>query len=311
MHRERPKLTAYRKRKTAEPVRLTFWGVRGSIPSPGSGTVRFGGNTTCVEIRADGQHLILDAGSGIRVLGQELLQEFGEKPLNLTILLTHTHWDHIQGFPFFQPAYQGKNNIRILGYEGARRSLQSTLEVQMESPYFPISFRDLPGHIVIEELKEHSFSIGKLKIQAAQTKHPGLTMGYRIETSAGVICFVPDHESAPGEPPGVIGDLIAGADVLVMDSQYTAEEYPKKAGWGHGCLDDVVRVACETGVKRLWLFHHDPIHDDEFIEGMVGRARELAYDHDLEIDAAREGEQVVLMSPAANPGTGTSEMGKH
>jgi phosphoribosyl 1,2-cyclic phosphodiesterase len=205
------------------------------------------------------------------------------------------HWDHIQGFPFFQPAYQRANHIRILGYEDARRGLQATLEFQMESPYFPVSFQDLPGNISIEEVKEASFSIGKLKVRAARTKHPGIAMAYRIETSAGSICYVPDHESAPGEDGGAVRDLIAGADVLIMDAQYTAEEYLKKVGWGHGCMDSVVRVACEAGVKRLYLFHHDPTHNDTTIERMVGRARELAADHQIEIDAAREGEQVVLM----------------
>jgi phosphoribosyl 1,2-cyclic phosphodiesterase len=298
MESEPPKKAAYRKRKTGEAVRLTFWGVRGSIPAPGPDTVKFGGNTTCVELRADGEHIIFDAGTGLRLLGIHLMKEFQDRSIDLTVLLTHTHWDHIQGFPFFQPAYQPRNKIRILGHEGTRRSLQSTLEVQMESPYFPVSFKDLPGNIQIEEVKDLEFSIGKLKVRAAQTKHPGVAMGYRVETSAGAICFVPDHESAPGESPGAVGDLIAGADVLLMDSQYTADEYPQKVGWGHGCLDDVVRVACDAGVRRLYLFHHDPTHDDEFIERMVGRARELASGYDIEIDAAREGEQVVLMPEA-------------
>jgi phosphoribosyl 1,2-cyclic phosphodiesterase len=259
--------------------------------------VKFGGNTSCAEIRADGEHIILDAGSGLRVLGMSLMQEFKGRPLDLTILLTHMHWDHIQGFPYFLPAYEQGNRIRILGYEGARRSLQATLEVQMESPYFPVSFQELPGNITIEELKELTFSVGKVKVRAARANHPGLAMGYRIETSAGSVCYVPDHESAPGENGGAIAELIAGAEVLLMDAQYTAEEYGLKAGWGHGCLDDVVRVACEAGVKRLYLFHHDPTHDDAAIEQMVGRARELASDHDIEIDAAREGEQVILMPP--------------
>jgi phosphoribosyl 1,2-cyclic phosphodiesterase len=295
MQSELPSSSKYRKRKPGTAVRLNFWGVRGSIPAPGPGTVKFGGNTSCAELRADGEHIILDAGSGLRLLGLSLMEEFKDRPIDLTLLLTHTHWDHIQGFPFFLPAYQSRNHIRIVGYEGARRSLQATLQVQMESPYFPVSFQELPGNISIEEVKDYSFSIGKLRVRAAQTKHPGMALAYRIETSAGSICYVPDHESAPGESPGAIGDLIAKADILVMDAQYTLEEYRTKVGWGHGCMDDVVRVACEAGVKRLYLFHHDPNHDDAMIERMIGRARELASDCDIEIDAAREGEQVVLM----------------
>src|SRR5215203_4083404 len=228
MEPDLPTTTKYRKRKPGTAVRLTFWGVRGGIPSPGSGTVKFGGNTSCAEIRADGEHIILDAGSGLRVLGMSLMHEFKGRPLDLTILLTHMHWDHIQGFPYFLPAYEQGNRIRILGYEGARRSLQATLEVQMESPYFPVSFQELPGNITIEELKELTFSVGKVKVRAARANHPGLAMGYRIETSAGSVCYVPDHESAPGENGGGIAELIAGAEVLLMDAQYTAEEYGLK-----------------------------------------------------------------------------------
>jgi phosphoribosyl 1,2-cyclic phosphodiesterase len=282
-------------RKRRKTVRLTFWGVRGSIPTPGPDTVKFGGNTTCAELRADGQHIILDAGSGLRELGKSLEEEFGERPMDLTLLLTHTHWDHIQGFPFFLPAYRAKNKIRIFGFEGARQNLQRTLEVQMESPYFPVSFKDLPGSIVIEEMKEPSFKLGNITVRSARTKHPGVTVGYRIETSAGSVCFIPDHEASPGETFPSVSELIAGADVVLLDSQYTAEEYPKHVGWGHGCLDDVVRVAGNAGVKRLYLYHHDPSHNDEFIEGMVARARELASGYDMDVDAAREGEQVVLV----------------
>jgi phosphoribosyl 1,2-cyclic phosphodiesterase len=272
-----------------------FWGVRGSIPTPGPGTVRFGGNTSCIELRAGGQHIVLDAGSGIRPLGLALAAE--NRDLDLTLLLTHTHWDHIQGFPFFVPAYQARNHIRILGYEGARQNLQATLSGQMENPYFPVTLAQMPGNIIIEELTDMSFSLGPLNVRAARTKHPGVTVGYRIETEAGAICYVPDHESAPDENPGAVGELIAGADIVMLDAQYTSEEYATKKGWGHGCLDDVVRVARETGVKRLFLFHYDPAHDDIFLEKMLQRARSLAGPN-LTVDASREGECVEL-APAA------------
>ena len=278
------------------PVRLKFWGVRGSIPTPGAGTVKFGGNTTCIELRADGEHVVLDAGSGARELGLSLAREFRDKPIALTMLLTHTHWDHIQGFPFFVPVYQPKNHVRILGYEGAHHRLHETLEGQMESPYFSVALKELPGAIHIEELKGFTFKIGTLNVRSTVTKHPGHTVAYRVETSAGSICFVPDHETSPGEKHQGVFDLIRGADVLIMDSQYTPEEYVQKVGWGHGCYEEVVRLACEAGVKRLYLFHHDPMHDDAFIENMVARAREIAHPHDIEVDAAREGEQVVLVA---------------
>jgi phosphoribosyl 1,2-cyclic phosphodiesterase len=284
--------------ESAQPhaVWFKFWGVRGSIPTPGPGTVRFGGNTSCVGLRAGGQHIILDAGSGIRPLGLALMSE--GRPLDLTLLLTHTHWDHIQGFPFFVPAYQAKHHIRILGYEGAKHDLQATLSGQMENPYFPVTLAQMPGNIVIEELTAMNFTLGPLTVKACKTKHPGATVGYRIETEAGVICYVPDHESAPGESPGAVGDLIAGADALMLDSQYTAEEYASKKGWGHGCLDDVVRVAREAGVKRLFLFHYDPMHDDTFLEGMLARARSLA-GPSMTVDASREGERVDMTALVA------------
>ena len=145
---------------------VRFWGVRGSIPTPGPTTVHFGGNTSCVEVRADGELIILDAGSGIRPLGHALADEYGTEPINLTLLVSHTHWDHIQGFPFFLPAYNPKNQVRILGYEGARAGLAATLAGQMESPYFPIALKQMPGNIVIEEQKEMQFAVGRVGVEA-------------------------------------------------------------------------------------------------------------------------------------------------
>src|SRR5205814_429419 len=151
---------------------VKFWGVRGSIPTPGQTTVFFGGNTSCVEVRADGEIIILDAGSGIRPLGEALAAEFGGQPIELTLLITHTHWDHIQGFPFFMPAYEARNRVHILGYEGARAGLAATLAGQMESPYFPIALKQMPGNIVIEELKDMTFNVGKIRVDACFSNHP-------------------------------------------------------------------------------------------------------------------------------------------
>src|SRR5438552_307188 len=145
---------------------LKFWGVRGSIPTPGPGTVRYGGNTSCVEVRADGQIIILDAGTGLRLLGRELVAEFDNQPLDLTLLLTHTHWDHIQGLPFFLPVYKPQNQLRILGLEGSRRGLDNILTGEMESPFFPIGLREVPANVRIEELKEESFRVGEMRVEA-------------------------------------------------------------------------------------------------------------------------------------------------
>jgi phosphoribosyl 1,2-cyclic phosphodiesterase len=280
-----------------EPTRIKFWGVRGSIPTPGPQTVKFGGNTACVEIRADGQLIILDAGSGLRPLGMALNSEFRDRPQELTILITHTHWDHIQGFPFFGPAYQGQNKIRVFGHEGARRGLHEALKGQMESPYFPVALSELPGRIVFAELKETAFNVGPVRFTVCRTNHPGACYGYRLETSRGSICYIPDHEiPAGGGTPenAAVAAMLQDADVAILDSQYTVEEYREHVGWGHGCMDEVVRLARETRVKRLYLFHHDPSHDDDFLDKMLQRARRLATGSGMRIETAREGEQVLL-----------------
>ncbi len=293
---------------TDRATKVKFWGVRGSIPTPGPSTVFFGGNTSCVELRVDGQLIILDAGSGIRPLGQALAAEFGDRAIDLTLLITHTHWDHSQGFPFFLPAYHAKNRVRILGYEGARDGLASTLAGQMESPYFPIALKQMPGNIVIEELKEMTFQVGPVRVEACFSNHPGICVGYRVFSSSGSVVYLPDNESfnehsktvhggsLPGNIEENLAKFIAHADVLITDAQYGAEEYQRHVGWGHGCLDDVVRFAIAGGVKRLYLFHHDPEHDDRTVSAMLMHARELAaaVGSGIRIEAAREGEQFTL-----------------
>jgi phosphoribosyl 1,2-cyclic phosphodiesterase/ActR/RegA family two-component response regulator len=313
----RPPPAAYTSLPTDQPPRLKFWGVRGSIPTPGPGTVWYGGNTSCVEVRADGEIIILDAGSGIRPLGLALAQEFNDQPITLTLLITHTHWDHIQGFPFFIPAYSPHNKVRVFGYEGARKGLHSTLTSQMESPYFPVSMRLMPGTIAVTELSEREFHVGKVKVTTAFVNHPGLCVGYRLFTSAGSIAYLPDNEPfqrlrshSGGQPTSdyiealkyaseqdqKIIQFIQDADVLIIDSQYEDMEYQSHVGWGHGCVDDVVALAIFAKVKQLFLFHHDPDHDDAQISRMLDWARQLVALHGdtLAVEAAREGLEYVL-----------------
>ncbi|MDB6052628.1 MAG: hypothetical protein JWN25_151 [Verrucomicrobiales bacterium] len=297
---------------TASQTLIRFWGVRGSIPTPGPSTVFYGGNTSCVEVRTMGEIIVLDAGTGIRPLGLALEKEFGEKPIRCTVLISHTHWDHIQGFPFFVPAYNHRNIVRILGFEGARQGLESTLSAQMESPYFPISMQQMPGHIEINELKNFHFEIGPVPVQAELVNHPGICTGYRISSAAGGICYLPDielfqrlrsqsnkdkeHLAFAQAQDEKLLHFIKDAAVLIIDSQYDAEEYAHHVGWGHSCVEDAVDLALSANVQHLFLFHHDPIHTDEEISRLVAKARAIVLERGskMVVEAAREGTELIL-----------------
>jgi phosphoribosyl 1,2-cyclic phosphodiesterase len=299
------------------PARLKFWGVRGSIPVPGPSTLRYGGNTTCVELRADGEIIVLDAGTGIRALGAALEKEFGSNPIKISLLITHMHWDHIQGFPFFLPAYNDKNFVRILGYDGAEAGLREILIGQMATPFFPVKLQAMPGRIEIKKLEKYDFNIGKVKVHAKQMNHPGVCLGYRLDTSQGSVAFLPDSEpfdalkihavksqllspeqmrSRADAARGELLDFLRGCDVLILDTQYTDEEYKAHVGWGHGSLSTTVALALDADVKKLVMFHHDPIHDDALMDEMAEKARQLvaASGKTLVVEAAREGMEATL-----------------
>jgi phosphoribosyl 1,2-cyclic phosphodiesterase/CheY-like chemotaxis protein len=303
---------------------IRFWGVRGSIPTPGPETAHYGGNTACVEVRADGELIVLDAGTGIRNLGLSLQQEAAGRPVRATLLITHTHWDHIQGFPFFIPAYHSQNEVRVFGYEEARSGLEAVFRSQMENPYFPVSLSQMPSHIQIREQREMMFDIGPVKVRAAFANHPGICVGYRLESRAGTVVFIPDHEpfsrfklhsmGATTPAPERVHDFvrqhdqkmvefIRGADVLIMDAQYDTPEYRHHVGWGHSCVEDTVATALAAGVRRLYLFHHDPGHNDRKIHAMVAEAKRLVKSAGatLVVEGAREGAACVLKGAKGTP----------
>ena len=265
--------------------------MRGSIPTPGPGTVRYGGNTSCVEVRCGSKIIVLDAGTGLRKLGIALLEEFKARPLKLTLLLSHTHWDHIQGLPFFAPLYEANCRLHILGCEGARKSLVAAVTGQMESTYFPVAFSKLPSNISIEELKDFNLTVGSVRIHALRANHPGVTVGYRLDMPAGSLAFFPDTEPRKGGDDRDMIDFVSGVDVLILDSQYDRAEYEAHIGWGHGCVDDSVALALKAGVKKLVLFHHDPNHSDKKVDSFVAYARRLVAQArgKLIVEAAHEG----------------------
>ena len=314
---KRPSATASPEELGSVPPRIKLWGVRGSLPVPGPGTNRYGGNTSCVEVRADGEIIVLDAGTGIRGLGLALEKELGPETIKLTLLITHTHWDHIQGLPFFSPAYNSKNLIRILGYEGARSGLGTILAAQMETPFFPVSLHELQSQLAIEELKDMEFHIGKVKVKAKFANHPGICAAYRLFTSGGSVAYMPDNEPyerlklelaaqdgidgneardfAGGERAKMV-EFLRDCEVAILDSQYTDEEYKGHIGWGHSSLSSAVLLALDANVKRVLLFHHDPSHDDDMIDRMVEQARELVRKSGkaMVIEGAREGGEILL-----------------
>jgi len=249
-----------------------------------------------VEVRCGKDIVILDAGTGLRQLGQTLLKEFTRGSLNLSLLLSHTHWDHIQGLPFFAPIYEARCRLRILGCEGARKSIVGALTGQMESTYFPVPFSKLPSNIEIEELSDFNFAIGGLLVRAQRANHPGMTVGYRLFAPDGIIVFFPDTEPRKGGDDREMLDFIRGADVLILDSQYDRSEYNRHKGWGHGCVDDSVSLALKAGVKKLILFHHDPNHDDQKMDAIVKSAVRLVAraKSKMKVEAAREGALINL-----------------
>ena len=252
----------------AGPFTVTFWGVRGSIACPGSDTMRYGGNTACLEVRVGGRLLILDGGTGLRQLGLAL-EKAGTTDADL--FFTHTHFDHICGLPFFSAVYNPKNRFRIwAGHLLPDHTLRYVLSEMMMAPLFPI-----PITVFGAEIEFHDFHAGEalpiggdVVVRTAPLNHPNGATGYRIEYGGKAICYVTDTEHVPGKPDAGIIELIRGADLVVYDCTYTDAQFPGHIGWGHSTWEEGARLCDAAGAKRLVIFHHDPGHDDAFMDGI-------------------------------------------
>ncbi len=256
-------------------MRVKFWGVRGSTPTPQAGNLRYGGNTSCVEVRFADSLYIFDCGTGFRTLGQQLESESKGKPIAAHIFVSHFHWDHIQGIPFFRPLYENPENRFIFHSSRRTRSLQRVMEEQMASPYFPVDTSEMKAQRSFYDIEEGKTQLDDHStMRAMWLNHPQGCMGFRLETSNGVLVYATDNE--PGDPifDQNVRKLAEGADVLIYDSQYLPEEYAaKRRGWGHSHWREAVNIVLESGAKELILFHHDPDHDDVMIDKLVQEAR--------------------------------------
>jgi phosphoribosyl 1,2-cyclic phosphodiesterase len=275
-------------------MKLKFWGVRGSIPTPGKETVRYGGNTPSLELRLDnGGLIILDAGTGIRNLGDRLIAN-GET-VNTHILITHPHWDHIQGFPFFKPSFVAGNEITVVGTDREEIDLEHIIADQMKKIYFPIQLNELKAKFHFKSIGEEEFSIGDARVRSIYVNHPGFTVAYRIDHQGKSFVYVSDNEpfdrasaagrtnfepsvmqrflDTPGDPNQRLIDFARGADVFIHDATFTPEEYADKIGWGHSHYRFTLQLAGAAAVKHCILFHHEPNRTDDQIDGILEQCR--------------------------------------
>ena len=273
---------------------VRLWGTRGSVASPGPETVRYGGNTACVEVRTADALLVLDAGTGIRRLGTSLREHRGR----IDLLLTHLHLDHLQGIGFFEPCFRPDIELHIWGPPSTTLSLHERLSRYLSPPLFPVLLRDLGSRVSLHDVPNGPFSIGSVTVSGEAVIHPGPTVGYRISSEGRTLAYLPDHEPALGAPTFPVSPewtsghrLADGADILVHDAQYTEAEYASRAGWGHSSLEQTWAFARQAGVRRLVTFHHDPGHGDDQLDELVA---DLQSRDGPEVVGGREGLELSL-----------------
>ncbi len=256
-------------------MRVKFWGVRGSTPTPQQENLRYGGNTPCLEFRsAGGSLLIVDCGTGLRMLGKELVREFSGRPIRAHLLLTHFHWDHIQGLPFFTPLYQPENEFHFHSFTLLGPSLEEALQGQMANPYFPVDMSAMLSRRTFTEIREGRIVLDDFALSSRLVNHPQGCLSFRIENNGKSLLYATDNE--PGEPASdrAIRELARGVDVLIYDSQYTMDELRnEKKGWGHSTWDEGVSVCQDAAAKEMILFHHDPDRNDEAVDELQALAR--------------------------------------
>jgi phosphoribosyl 1,2-cyclic phosphodiesterase len=257
-------------------MQITFWGVRGSIPTPGPATVQIGGNTSCVEVRAGKAILVFDGGTGLRLLGKKLAKEM---PVEAHMFFSHVHWDHIQGFPFFEPAFVAGNVFHLYGGNNVSRTLEETLAGQMDHPNFPVHLGTMAATMTFNDMAEGQRleladkAGGKVFVTSAKGNHPQGVFAFRVEHAGKAVVYATDTEHYDGRVDQKLVDLAKDAAVFIYDSQYTPEEYAAKKGWGHSTFAEGAKIASLAGVKKLVLFHHDPTQSDAAVREKETRAR--------------------------------------
>ncbi len=252
---------------------VCFWGVRGTIACPSMSHARYGGNTSCVQLRLDDSVIIFDAGTGIRELGNDLQKQ---KIREAHLLMSHTHWDHINGFPFFAPGYDSNWSFKIMAghLSGSESGIEEVLNAQMVSPMFPVPLETMQAKLNFEDFKAgEQFKIASnVNIRTAPLRHPNGATGYRVEYNGKSVCYITDTEHIPEKPDQNILELIEDSDLVIYDSTYTEEEFLTKAGWGHSTWNEGLSLCQSANVKKLAIFHHDPNHDDDFMDGIEAEA---------------------------------------